>query len=241
MQQKVAMVTGTTRGLGRALAVTLAEQGWAVVCTGRRKDKCPKVPGGAAYALDVTDPNQISQVVDAVLADFGRIDVLINNAGVLLESSAYMEPTPEQANLGSVSKKIMMETFEANAVGPFLLCQKIFPIMRKQKSGRIVNVSSELGRMDWMEANYPAYRVSKVALNAITKMFASMVEPHQEDIRINSVSPGWVRTEMGGPEATRSIAEGVASILWAATIEKNGPNGGFFVDGNPVIERPLPM
>lgn len=209
---KVFFVTGATRGLGLGVADALEQQKHIVIRTGR---------GNGTLPLDVTDESQIDRAIETVMREHGRIDVLINNAGVLLDRK------------GGAAKDVFLKTFDANVVGPYLLCQKILPIMRAQKFGRIVNVSSEMGRFDWMNTDWPAYRASKAALNAVTCMFAAQVQP-DEDILVNSVSPGWVRTEMGGEGATRDIPEGVASILWAAFIPKGGPNGGFFIDGKKI-------
>jgi NAD(P)-dependent dehydrogenase (short-subunit alcohol dehydrogenase family) len=113
-----------------------------------------------------------------------------------------------------------------NLIGPFLLCQALIPLM--QGSGRVVNVSSGMGQLSEMAADFPAYRISKAGLNALTGIFASELEG--TGIKVNAACPGWVRTDMGGARATRSVEEGVATTIWLATLPDDGPSGGLFRD-----------
>jgi NAD(P)-dependent dehydrogenase (short-subunit alcohol dehydrogenase family) len=112
------------------------------------------------------------------------------------------------------------------------MCQAFLPLMKKNDYGRVVNVSSGMGQLNDMGGAWPAYRISKTALNALTRIFAA--ELAGTNVKVNSVCPGWVRTAMGGRSATRSLQEGAAGIVWAATIEDDGPTGGFFRDGERI-------
>src|SRR3989338_10866458 len=117
---------------------------------------------------------------------------------------------------------------ETNVYGPLLLCQAIVPLMKKNNYGRIVNLSSGLGQLSDMNGGYPAYRVSKAAINTLTRIVADEVK--NQNILINSMCPGWFKTDMGGPNATRSIPEGADTAVWLATLLDNGPRGKFFRD-----------
>ena len=117
-----------------------------------------------------------------------------------------------------------------NLIGPFLLCQALIPLMRG--SGRVVNVSSGMGQLSEMGGDFPAYRISKAGLNPLTGVFASELEG--TGIKVNAACPGWVRTDMGGASATRSVEEGVATTLWLATLPNDGPSGGLFRDRKPI-------
>ncbi|HYJ47786.1 MAG TPA: SDR family NAD(P)-dependent oxidoreductase, partial [Pyrinomonadaceae bacterium] len=124
------------------------------------------------------------------------------------------------------------EAFETNTLGAWRMCQAFIPLLRRSAHGRVVNVSSESGSLASMGGGTPAYSVSKAALNALTRMLAD--ELKSSGVLVNSVCPGWVATEMGGRDAPRSVEEGAASVVWAATIPDGGPTGGFFRDGEPL-------
>jgi NAD(P)-dependent dehydrogenase (short-subunit alcohol dehydrogenase family) len=113
-------------------------------------------------------------------------------------------------------------------MGPFQLIQKLGPMMRKARYGRIVNLSSGMGQLTEMNGGYPAYRVSKTALNALTRIFSE--ELLESGVLVNSACPGWVKTDMGGPNADRSVEEGADTIVWLATLPEGGPTGAFFRD-----------
>ncbi len=224
----VAIVTGANRGLGLGVSEDLAKKGHTVIMAGRKlsellkhqaefKQKDLKVH---VLELDVSSPASIEAGVKKVIADFKSIDILVNNAGVfkdgLKEDVAQLSET-------------MTDTLRTNTIGPALMIQAALPHMKVQNRGRIVNVSSGMGGLNEMDGGYFAYRVSKAALNAITKVFAA--EIRGQNILINSVCPGWVKTDMGGAGADREVAEGVASIVWAALLPDGGPSGGFYRDG----------
>ena len=223
--KRVALVTGGNRGLGLAACQELLKRDYEVVLTARDETKGKKLAselGVHFLALDVSSPQSIDRVGPYLTHEFGRLDVLINNAGILPERGSAFDAKWEDFKL----------TVETNTYAPFLLCQKLVSLMKKNKYGRIVNVSSGMGQLKEMGGNYISYRVSKTALNAITKVFAE--ETRGTNILINSVCPGWVQTDMGGKEAARTLEQGVAGIIWAATLPDDGPTGGFYRDGKPL-------
>ena len=127
---------------------------------------------------------------------------------------------------------VVRETLGLNLFGAWRLCEAFVPLMQRNNYGRIVNVSSGMGALNEMRGGSPAYRVSKTALNALTRILAS--ELWGSGILVNSVCPGWVRTDMGGSGASRSVEEGADTLVWAATLADNGPTGGFFRDRRPI-------
>jgi NAD(P)-dependent dehydrogenase (short-subunit alcohol dehydrogenase family) len=153
--------------------------------------------------------------------DLGRLDVLVNNAGVLYDTWQR----PLSADLG-----VVREALETNTFGAWRTTRAFVPMMRRAGAGRIVNVSSGAGSLSRMGASTPAYNVSKVALNALTRMLAA--ELRGSGILVNAVDPGWVATDMGG-RGGRPVEDGAAGVVWAATLPDRGPTGGFFYDGEP--------
>jgi NAD(P)-dependent dehydrogenase (short-subunit alcohol dehydrogenase family) len=231
---RVALVTGANRGLGLETAIRLAKKNYKVYLSGRnlhsvtdcceRLQKSLKLDVLPLY-LDVTVAESIAEAIARIEKDHDRIDVLVNNAGILLEKDS---DHPDLATL----KDILEKTFETNVVGSYLTSEKVLPIMLRNGYGRIVNVSGGMGQLINMQSEYPAYRISKAAMNGITRIFA--VLSRGNNILVNSVCPGWVKTDMGGSDAPRSLAEGVETIIWAATLEEGGPTGGFFRDKHPI-------
>ncbi len=227
-REKFVIVTGATRGLGFGCVETLLKQGHRVLATGRHPDKIRERLDPAleknliVEALDVSSFDSLRDFEKKLPSLTDRIDVLINNAGVFLDDQDAPGP------LGT-SVEDLERTLRTNVMGPYRLCQTVLPWMRRQKEGRIVNVSSGMGQLGEMGPGAPAYRISKTALNSLTRVLAT--EVRDCNILINSVCPGWVKTDMGGPHATRDLATGVASILWAADLPEDGPSGGFFRDG----------
>ena len=230
---RVALVTGGNRGLGFEICRKLAEQGMRVILTsrqvylGEKRAEDLKAEGYDIefYPLDVNDPDSITSIYEFVLSNYGRLDVLINNAGILIDREE--RPRDNLPLLMRTEQKILEQTFSTNVEGPYLLCEAFGPIMRKQRYGRIVNVSSNMGQLHDMQSGFPAYRISKTALNAVTRIFADELKPF---VIVNSVCPGWVKTDMGGSNAPRSIEEGVDSIIWAATLPQGSPSGKFYRD-----------
>lgn len=225
MSRQIAVITGTRSGLGIGTARRLLEREFEVVLAHRDVARIPDLgPHAHPRHLDVTRYETFPEFVSSVERDFGAIDVLINNAAIYLDSRR-----PED----------LIASFETNTLGPSMLLAGVLPNMLARNYGRIVNVSSTMGQLTelgpdttGMGTDRLAYRVSKAALNAVTRVFSYDV--HGTNVLINSVCPGWTRTDMGTEEAPRSLDEGVSGIVWAATLPEGGPNGGFFQDGFPI-------
>jgi NAD(P)-dependent dehydrogenase (short-subunit alcohol dehydrogenase family) len=225
---RVALVSGANRGIGREIVRQLAEKGITTILGSRDEEKGRTAAEGmngnvVVKRLDVIDEDSVYRLASFVEDEFGRLDILINNAGIANDSGQR----GVDADLSSVR-----EALEANLFGAWRLCEAFVPLMQLNDYGRIVNVSSGMGALNDMGGGSPAYRVSKTALNALTRILAS--ELRGSGILVNSVSPGWVRTDMGGSDASRSVEEGADTPIWAATLPDNGPTGGFFRDRRPV-------
>ena len=217
-EPSIALITGASRGLGREVALRLLARGYTVLAGMRKPEPLMDLE---ILALDVADEASVRAAAEAVRARHGRLDVLVNNAGILLDG-----------HLGvlEVDGETFRRTMEANVLGALRMAQAFAPLM--PRGGRIVNVSSGGGQLNEPSTWAPAYCVSKTALNAVTVQLAEALRPR--GIAVNAVCPGWVRTDMGGPEAPRSLAQGAASILWAITEAGPEVTGGFWRDGKPV-------
>lgn len=229
---KIAIVTGGNRGLGREIARQLMKAGLFVVIGARRQESVEQAVAGlsaeapnvAGHLLDVVDTHSVQRFVQHVETQHGAPSVLINNAGIYPESRASkVEDTPTST---------WRQAFETNLFGAVRMCREVVPLMRRLRYGRIVNISSGLGQLQQMGAGSPAYRVSKAALNALTVTLAAEVS--DAGILVNSMSPGWVRTGMGGDMAPRSVEEGADTAVWLAQLPSNGPTGQFFRDRKPI-------
>jgi NAD(P)-dependent dehydrogenase (short-subunit alcohol dehydrogenase family) len=231
MQKKVALVTGSYRGLGLETVKQLAEMQFHAIISGRRLDigkaethaLIQKGLHVSYLDLDVTSGSSISAASKWVEEKFGRLDVLVNNAGIHYDMG-HPSVNPDW--------KIVEEATQINFLGAWRAAVGLLPLLKKSPAGRIVNVSSGAGSLHDVTPGTPAYSASKAALNMLTIQLAS--ELKSSGIKVNSVCPGWVRTEMGGPQAPRSVEEGAKGIVWAATLDANGPTGGFFRDGKPI-------
>jgi NAD(P)-dependent dehydrogenase (short-subunit alcohol dehydrogenase family) len=177
-----------------------------------------KVGNGAlAHPLDVAVPSSIDALAAWASRELGRLDILVNNAAVLLdEGREILDTRPEEWE----------ETLRTNALGPLLVTRRLAPLLRRSSAPRIVNVSSGAGQISSMKGYAPAYSISKAALNATTVMLAHALP----EAKVNCVDPGWVRTDMGGAGAPRSVEQGAETIVWLATLPDDGPTGGFFRD-----------
>jgi NAD(P)-dependent dehydrogenase (short-subunit alcohol dehydrogenase family) len=227
--ERVALVSGGNRGLGLEIARRLIEDGYRVVIgsrdAGRGEEAAREVgEGAAACQLDVTDSESIEACVSTIEERFGRLDVLVNNAGI--EGGGWSTSATD------VDLDDVRDTLETNLFGAWKLTQAALPLMRKNDYGRIVNLSSGMGQLSDMGGHAPAYRISKTGLNALTRMLSA--ELAGENILVNSCCPGWVRTDMGGPGARRSPGEGGDTPFWLATLPDDGPRGGFFRDREPI-------
>lgn len=227
----VALVTGAYRGIGLETVRQLARLGFTVMLSARDERKAEEAAEGlardglkvSAARLDVTDERSVEELRRRVEEKFGRLDVLVNNAAILYDSWQRAE---------SADFDTVREAFETNTLGAWRVSKAFIPLLRASGRGRIVNVSSESGSLASMGGGTPAYSVSKAALNALTRMLAD--DLRRDRVLVNSVCPGWVATEMGGPAAPRTPEEGARSVVWAATLPEGGPTGGFFRDGEPL-------
>ena len=225
--RRTALVTGANRGIGLEVVRQLGERGHAVYLGARSIDAgraAARHLSGEVHAvsLDVNDPASIAATMATIGAADGRLDVLVNNAAIHYDTwQAAVDPDFE----------VIREALETNVLGAWQTTVAAIPLLRASAHGRVVNVSSGAGALTDMGGGIPAYRVSKVALNALTRMLAAELAP--DGVLVNSICPGWVATDMGGPGG-RPVDEGAAGITWAATLEDGGPTGEFFRDGRPV-------
>ena len=244
--EKVALVTGGNRGIGFAIAKQLAALGVSVIIGSRDRRQGERAAesisanrhnttnkttpkAASAFELDVTDQSSIDNLTNVIRSEYGRVDILVNNAGILLDGGNYL---PSRTDL-----QIVRPTFETNLIGAWRLCQSFVPMMKENRYGRIVNVSSGAGALATIQQSLyaPVYSLSKASLNVLTIMFANELQRERAaDILVNAVDPGWVRTDMGGRAAPRSAEEGADTAVWLATLPHGGPTGGFFFDRNRI-------
>jgi len=222
----VIVVTGGNRGIGFEICRQLAARGARVVLTARKP-----AAGAAAvkklaaqkltvefHPLDFTDGKGIAALGDFLKDRYGRLDVLINNAGIIAKGDApglKVDLTATRA------------TLETNALGPLHLAQMLVPLLKRSKSARIVNMSSGMGALSDNDGGYAAYRISKTALNAVTAILAAEL---RGTVAVNSVCPGWVKSDMGGPNADRDVAQGADSAMWLALDAPQKLSGNFVRD-----------
>lgn len=234
-QQRVALVTGANRGIGLEISRRLAARGLLVVMSGRDlpavEQAAAAVPAARPWRLDVRDRARIPVVVAEILEALGRIDVLVNNAGIQRDGTESIAAMPFS---------IFERTLETNLHGPLVLTQAVIPAMRRHDYGRIVNMASSLGAFadildpasPYAAVDSPAYRFSKGALNLLTALFAR--ELAGTNILVNSACPGWVRAGCGSERAPLSAEEGADTPVWLATLPDDGPSGGFFRERQPI-------
>jgi NAD(P)-dependent dehydrogenase (short-subunit alcohol dehydrogenase family) len=218
---RVALVSGASRGIGAEIARQLAaDHDFLVLAGARRPDEVASQDGVEPIRLDVTDQATIDRAAATIEAGPGRLDALVNNAGVYGDSVSAAEYDLDDAH----------EVLEVNTFGPWRLIEAFLPLLRESEAPRVVNVSSGAGQLSDMNGGHGAYRVSKAALNALTRTLAW----DERDIKINAMCPGWVRTDMGGQSAPKSVEEGADTAVWLATLPDDGPTGGFFRDRKPI-------
>jgi NAD(P)-dependent dehydrogenase (short-subunit alcohol dehydrogenase family) len=224
----IALVTGANKGIGLEVVRQLTSRGWRVFLTGRslasvRRAASPLGSTVTPIPLDITSQISIEAAVSNTSETVRHLDVLINNAGILDHDEGSIFDLPPER---------LRRMFETNTIGALLVTQAFLPLLRKSQSGRIINVSSGAGQLSDMGTWAPAYSISKTALNGVTGQFAAALGG--SNIAVNSVCPGWVNTDMGGPEAPRSLEEGADSIVWLATEAPQSMTGLFIRDRKPI-------
>jgi NAD(P)-dependent dehydrogenase (short-subunit alcohol dehydrogenase family) len=224
----VALVTGASRGLGFECVRQLVAEGLTVLAgvrdAARSRAALEAIGGGVrVVTLDVTSDDDVGRCGETIRRDLGsRLDVLVNNAAVHYDSGQ----TPLTADW-----RIVTDAIDTNVLGAWRVARMAAPLMQARRRGRIVNVSSAAGAWDSLGAGTPAYALSKLALNGLTRMLAS--ELRASSVLVNAVCPGWVATDMGG-SGGRPVEDGARGIVWAALLPDGGPTGGFFRDGRPI-------
>jgi len=237
--RRVALVSGANRGLGFAISQGLAELEITVILGARNAKKgtqaCSRLKRRGLdvhfEVLDVASTKSIQTAVKHIQSRFGRLDILINNAGVMIDS---------EESVLNVSWHTIQKTLQTNVMGPLRLCKGCIPLMKAGGYGRIVNLASSLGSLTEMAdpdspaamVHTPAYRLSKTALNCITILIAQ--EVREDNILVNSACPGWVRTDLGGAEAPLLPQQGADTPIWLAMLPDGGPRGGFFREREPI-------
>jgi NAD(P)-dependent dehydrogenase (short-subunit alcohol dehydrogenase family) len=226
----IIIVTGGNRGIGFEVCRQLAERGAQVILTARHpeagEEAVKKLVTGKLAAqfhpLNVTDAGSAAALRDHLQRGLGHLDVLINNAGIY----------PEADGPGlKVRLEFVRTTLETNMLAPLYLSQLLAPLLKRSRAARIINVSSGLGALSSMGSDHAAYRISKAALNAVTGILAAEL---QGAVAVNSACPGWVRTDMGGPNADRDVSEGAAGIVWLALDAPQDLTGKFVRDGKVI-------
>ena len=219
----VILITGATRGIGFAAARQLAARGAQVVIASRDGARAAEAAarvgdGACGVVLNITDQASVDAAVKQIEEQFGRLDVLANNSAILLDHyQRLLELQPE----------VLLETLNTNVVGTLRVCQAFAPLLAKSSAPRIVNVSSGAGQLDGEPQSWaPAYCISKTALNMLTQQLTAALP----DVMVNSMCPGWCRTEMGGSDAPRTPDEGAETLTWLALAAPHDLRGKFVKD-----------
>lgn len=234
---RLAVVTGANRGIGLAIARALAAQGVTTVLCARDAARGaeamhPLADEGLPVVLrklDVTSSEDARALARWIEEEYGHLDILVNNAGIMSESRA--PGAQHSADPLAVSIPTLLEHFNVNTLGAVRLIQALAPLMGED--GRIVNISSGMGQLHDMGSGRLGYRLSKTALNAVTRVFSE--ELAGRGIRVYAVCPGWVETALGGDRAPRSPEQGADTPVWLATAEP-APEGGMFYRDRKVID-----
>jgi NAD(P)-dependent dehydrogenase (short-subunit alcohol dehydrogenase family) len=225
-KDKIALVTGANKGIGYEIVRQLAEKGFHVfvgarkVPEGKQAAEAIAKSGGSAefVEIDVSDRASIEKAAKTVTGKIDHLDVLVNNAGIMQDSKSIAE----------VDDETFLVTLTTNTLGPMRVTQAFLPLLLKGARGTVVNLSSGLGQLSEMGETYPAYSISKTALNAVTRQFAAALR--DKGITVNSVCPGWVKTDMGGPNAQRTVQQGADTVTWLATDAPRDLTGQFLRD-----------
>jgi NAD(P)-dependent dehydrogenase (short-subunit alcohol dehydrogenase family) len=222
----IIVVTGGNRGIGFEICRQLAGRDAQVVLTARKPEAGEQAikklgaqnVSARFHPLNVTGPESVAAVRDFLERNFGRLDVLINNAGIIAD---------DEASGLEVKLATVRATLETNTLAPLHLAQTLAPLLKCSRAGRIVNMSSGMGALSDMEGDHAAYRISKAALNAVTGILASEL---RGAVAVNSMCPGWVKTDMGGANAERDVARGAETAVWLALDAPQDLTGKFLRD-----------
>jgi NAD(P)-dependent dehydrogenase (short-subunit alcohol dehydrogenase family) len=222
---QIALVTGANKGIGYEIARQLGKKGFHVLVGARNPDAGNEAVASLKQAgasaefvhIDVTDPKSIHQAAKEVAAKYDHLDALVNNAAIM----------EDDKNILDVEDDTVLGTFTTNTLGPLRVTQAFSPLLKKSSHATVVNMSSGLGQLSDMADTYPAYSVSKTALNAVTRQFAAVLK---DKVTVNSVCPGWVKTDMGGPNAPRSVEQGADTVTWLVTEAPRDLTGKFLRD-----------
>jgi NAD(P)-dependent dehydrogenase (short-subunit alcohol dehydrogenase family) len=240
--KKIALITGANKGIGLETARQLGKLGVTILVGSRlvaRGEEAAEVLRGIgvdarAVKLDVLDPADYAAAAKLIEQEYGRLDILINNAGVLLD------PDRPNNHTSTTTQQVLRDSFDTNFFAVVALTQALLPLLRKSAAGRIVNLSSILGSLTLhatkgsyvYNAKTFAYDTSKAALNSFTIHLAH--ELQATNIKVNSAHPGWVKTDMGGEGAVMELGDGAKTSVQLATLPEDGPTGGYFHLGEPL-------
>ena len=239
--RRLAVVTGSNRGLGLGAARGLAGRGYRVVVSDLAAGISDEAAASFAalgqdalyHRLDVGDDASVADFAGWLAKDVGRADVLVNNAGIQGDPGIIENPDDlAAASVLRADPDVALKTYNINTLGGLRMCQALIPAMREAGYGRVVNVSSGVAQLADMWGGYACYRMSKTAVNALTRILA--YELKATGVLVNACDPGWTRTAMGGDIAERSIDEGADVIVWLAMLADDGPSGGYFRDRKPL-------
>lgn len=219
---KTILITGANRGIGKEISTQLLSLGYRIIATARNLNNLELVFGSPTqnlhfYYIDVTNESSIENAANKIEQKFKKIDVLINNAGVGVGNSGMANPNIEE----------IRQIMETNFFGPLMVVKHFLPLLKNSYDGRIINISSGMGAFEGLYGGYAGYRLSKAGLNTQTILLAN--ELKGTNISVNAICPGWVKTDMGGLNAPRPVAEGADTAVWLATAP-NIPTGKLFRD-----------
>ncbi len=233
--QKIALVTGANKGLGKETAIELAKKGYFVIVGGRKQEGIDLVVdeirraghSAIAYIVDLQNSAGFAGLAQWIDSNYGKLDVLVNNAGIMIDGGFQVNTVLD------ISESILRETFETNFFGLVLLTQALIPLLKKSGNANIVNVGSILGSLTLhADASSPvygfkpfAYNASKIAVNAFTLHLAEALS--KDGIRVNTAHPGWVKTDLGTEYAPMEIADGAKTLVDLATLDAGGPTAQF--------------
>lgn len=227
----IVLITGANKGIGFETARQLAGRGYHIVMAARNAEagrsaaeKISEAGGSASFLeINVADSESVAKAADEFGRQFRQLDVLINNAGIFPD---------DDVTILTVSRRLMMETFQTNTFGALETTQAFLPYLRKAQRARVINLSSSYGQIEGLSADVPSYCLSKLTLNGVTIMLNEALAP--EGISINAACPGWVRTDMGGANAPRSVEEGADTVVWLAAEAPPERSGKLFRDRREV-------